>query len=317
MRVVVALGGNALLRRGQKLSAENQRENARIACRALAPVAREHELVISHGNGPQVGLLALQGSAYTAVETYPLDVLGAQTEGMIGYILMQELGNELPFEIPLTTTLTMIEVDHDDPAFDDPTKPIGPIYTAEDAEKLRLEKGWTFKLDGDSYRRVVPSPLPRRIFGIPLIQQLLESGCVVICAGGGGIPTMYVEDEVPAGRRLVGVEAVIDKDLASALLAIDLRADALIIATDVEAVFADYGTPRQRAIRRATPRALAAAEFAEGSMGPKVRAACSFVEQTGGIAAIGSISDVEGLLKKETGTVVSLDARGLEVVGAA
>jgi carbamate kinase len=273
--------------------------------------------VVSHGNGPQVGLLALQGSAYTAVETYPLDVLGAQTEGMIGYILMQELGNELPFEIPLTTTLTMIEVDHDDPAFDDPTKPIGPIYTAEDAEKLRLEKGWTFKLDGDSYRRVVPSPLPRRIFGIPLIQQLLESGCVVICAGGGGIPTMYVEDEVPAGRRLVGVEAVIDKDLASALLAIDLRADALIIATDVEAVFADYGTPRQRAIRRATPRALAAAEFAEGSMGPKVRAACSFVEQTGGIAAIGSISDVEGLLKKETGTVVSLDARGLEVVGAA
>jgi carbamate kinase len=317
VRVVVALGGNALLRRGQKLSAENQRENARIACRALAPIAREHELVISHGNGPQVGLLALQGSAYTAVETYPLDVLGAQTEGMIGYILMQELGNELPFEIQLATTLTMIEVDPDDPAFDDPTKPIGPIYTAADAEKLRLEKGWTFKLDGDSYRRVVPSPLPRRIFGIPLIQQLLDSSCVVICAGGGGIPTMYVEDEVPAGKRLVGVEAVIDKDLASALLAIDLRADALIIATDVEAVYADYGTPRQRAIRRATPRALAAAEFAEGSMGPKVRAACSFVEQTGGIAAIGSIADVEALLKKETGTVVSLDARGLEVVGAA
>lgn len=317
MRVVVALGGNALLRRGQKLSAENQRENARIACRALAPIAREHELVISHGNGPQVGLLALQGSAYTAVETYPLDVLGAQTEGMIGYILMQELGNELPFETPLATTLTMIEVDSDDPAFDNPTKPIGPIYKAEDAEKLRLEKGWTFKLDGDSYRRVVPSPLPRRIFGIPLIQMLLDNECVVICAGGGGIPTMYIEDEVPAGRRLVGVEAVIDKDLASALLAIDLRADALIIATDVEAVFADFGTPRQRAIRRATPRALAAAEFAEGSMGPKVRAACSFVEQTGGIAAIGSIADVEGLLKKETGTVVSLDARGLEVVGAA
>jgi carbamate kinase len=317
VRVVVALGGNALLRRGQKLSAENQRENARIACRALAPIAREHELVISHGNGPQVGLLALQGSAYTAVETYPLDVLGAQTEGMIGYILMQELGNELPFEIPLATTLTMIEVDRDDPAFDDPTKPIGPIYTAADAEKLRQEKGWTFKLDGDSYRRVVPSPLPRRIFGIPLIQQLLDSACVVICAGGGGIPTMYVEDEVPAGKRLVGVEAVIDKDLASALLAIDLHADALIIATDVEAVYADYGTPRQRAIRRATPRALAAAEFAEGSMGPKVRAACSFVEQTGGIAAIGAIADVEALLKKETGTVVSLDARGLEVVGAA
>ena len=316
MRVVVALGGNALLRRGQVLSAENQRENARVACRALAPLAREHELVLSHGNGPQVGLLALQGSAYTAVETYPLDVLGAQTEGMIGYIIQQELGNELPSNIRLATLLTMIEVDRDDPAFADPTKPIGPIYTAEEAAKLRQEKGWTFKLDGDSYRRVVPSPLPKRIFGVSTIEALLELGCVVICAGGGGIPTMYVDDPVPAGQRLVGVEAVIDKDLASALLAVDLGADALIIATDVDAVYTDWGTPDQRAIRRATPHALGVAEFAEGSMGPKVRAACSFVEQVGGIAAIGSISDVEALLRMETGTVVSQDARGLELVSA-
>jgi carbamate kinase len=316
VRIVVALGGNALLRRGQPMTAENQRENVRTAATALAPLAADHELVISHGNGPQVGLLALQGAAYTAVETYPLDVLGAQTEGMIGYIIQQELGNELPFEVPLATVLTMIEVDGTDPAFDDPTKPIGPIYTAEEADRLRQEKNWTFKLDGDSYRRVVPSPLPRRIFGVPMIEMLLENGCVVICAGGGGIPTRYVDDDVPAGRRLVGVEAVIDKDLASALLAVDLRADALVIATDVEAVYSDWGTPRQRAIRRATPRALAVSEFAEGSMGPKVRAACSFVEQTGGIAAIGSIADVEGLLRKETGTVVSLDARGLEVVDA-
>ncbi len=317
MRVVVALGGNALLRRGQPLTAENQRANARIACRALAPLALEHEVVVSHGNGPQVGLLALQGSAYTAVDTYPLDVLGAQTEGMIGYLIQQELGNELPFDVRLSTLLTMIEVDPDDEAFGDPTKPIGPIYTAEQAEKLRLEKGWAFKLDGDSYRRVVPSPLPQRIFGVDMIETLLEAGSVVICAGGGGIPTMYVDDEVPAGRRLVGVEAVIDKDLASALLAVDLRADALLIATDVDAVYADWGTPRQRAIRRATPRALAVAEFAEGSMGPKVRAACSFVERTGGIAAIGSITDVQGLLRKDAGTIVSLDARGLELVHAA
>ena len=316
MRIVVALGGNALLRRGQELSAAYQRENARIACRALAPLAREHELVLSHGNGPQVGLLALQGSAYTAVETYPLDVLGAQTEGMIGYIIQQELGNALPSEIRLATLLTMIEVDRDDPAFVDPTKPIGPIYTKDEAEKLRREKGWTFKLDGDSYRRVVPSPLPKNIFGVSTIEALLELGCVVICAGGGGIPTMYVDDPVPGGERLVGVEAVIDKDLASALLAVDLGADALIIATDVDAVYTDWGTPDQRAIRRATPLALGDAEFAEGSMGPKVRAACSFVERVGGIAAIGSISDVEALLDMERGTVVSRDARGLELVSA-
>src|SRR4051812_43091521 len=198
VRVVVALGGNALLRRGQVLSAENQRENARAACAALAPLALEHELVFSHGNGPQVGLLALQGSAYTAVDTYPLDVLGAQTEGMIGYMLEQELGNELPFERHLATLLTMIEVDGDDPAFANPTKPIGPLYEAGDAARLEAEKGWTFKPDGDSLRRVVPSPLPKRIFEIEAIKRLLESGCIVICAGGGGIPTMYTDDPVPA-----------------------------------------------------------------------------------------------------------------------
>src|SRR3954463_737629 len=222
MRVVAALGGNALLRRGQPLTAENQRANARAAFRALAPVALEHELVISHGNGPQVGLLALQGAAYTAVDTYPLDVLGAQTEGMIGYIIEQELGNELPFKKHLATLLTMTEVDADDPAFDDPTKPIGPLYNAEEAKALAAEKGWVFKADGDSMRRVVPSPLPKRIFEIEAIKGLLDSGCVVICAGGGGIPTRYTDEQAPAGRRLVGVEAVIDKDLASALLAIDV-----------------------------------------------------------------------------------------------
>jgi carbamate kinase len=313
MRVVVALGGNALLRRGEPLTAENQRSNARVACKALAPVALEHDLVISHGNGPQVGLLALQGSAYTAVDPYPLDLLGAQTEGMIGYVIQQELGNELPFEKRLASLLTLIEVDPEDPAFEDPTKPIGPIYPEADSRRLAQEKGWVFKPDGDSFRRVVPSPLPQRIFGIEPVEWLLEHGSVVICAGGGGIPVMYTDSPATAGRQLVGVEAVIDKDLASALLARDLHADALAIVTDVDAVYTDWGTPQQRAIRRATPEALGKSEFAAGSMGPKVRAACSFVEETGGLAAIGSIADTPALLRGEAGTIVTREADGLEL----
>jgi carbamate kinase len=305
MRVVVALGGNALLRRGQELSAENQRHNARAACEALAQVAADTELVVAHGNGPQVGLLALQGSAYTAVETYPLDVLGAQTEGMIGYMLEQELGNALPFERHIATLLTMIEVDRDDPAFGEPTKPIGPIYTAEEAARLQAKKDWTFKPDGDSMRRVVPSPLPKRIFGIAAIRALLEGGWIVICAGGGGIPTTYSDEAALPGRRLEGVEAVIDKDMASALLAIEIGADALLIVTDVDAVYADWGTPQQRPIRNATPEELSGSEFAAGSMGPKVRAACWFAERTGQFAAIGSIADTEALLRGEAGTRVA------------
>jgi carbamate kinase len=235
---------------------------------------------------------------------------------MIGYIIQQELGNELPQEKRLASLLTLIEVDPDDPAFGDPTKPIGPIYTEADSKQLGDEKGWAFKPDGDSFRRVVPSPLPKRIFGLEPVRWLLEHGAVVICAGGGGIPVMYVDAAVPAGRQLVGVEAVIDKDLASALLAKELRADALVIVTDVDAVYADWGTPQQRAIRRATPEALGKSEFAAGSMGPKVRAACSFVEETGGLAAIGSITDTPALIRGEAGTTVTLDASGLEA-GAA
>jgi carbamate kinase len=284
-----------------------------VACKALAPVALEHELVISHGNGPQVGLLALQGSAYTAVDPYPLDLLGAQTEGMIGYLIQQELGNELPLEKRLASLLTLIEVDPDDPAFENPTKPIGPVYDEEEAGKLAEQKGWALKPDGDYFRRVVPSPEPRRIFGLEPVEWLLERGCVVSCAGGGGIPVMYTDEPVPAGRQLVGVEAVIDKDLASALLARDLRADALLIITDVDAVYADWGTPEQRAIRRASPSALAATEFAAGSMGPKVHAACSFVEQTGGVAVIGSMIDTQALLAGAAGTTVTRDASGLEL----
>jgi carbamate kinase len=310
LRVVVALGGNALLRRCEPLTAENQRTNARAACEALAPVALEHELVLSHGNGPQVGLLALQGAAYPEVAAYPLDLLDAQTEGMIGYLIQQELGNVLPFEKHLATLLTQIEVDPADPAFANPTKPIGPVYTVEEAIALAAEKGWTFKPHGDSMRRVVPSPLPKRIFGLETIRVLLEQDCVVICAGGGGIPCMYTDEKVPAGRRLVGVEAVIDKDLASALLAADLGADVLAIVTDVDAIYADWGTPEQRPISRTTPAELGTSEFAEGSMGPKVNAVCRFVEQTGGRAVIGSITDTQALLRGEAGTTVTPERAG-------
>jgi len=233
MRIVVALGGNALLRRGEPMTAEVQRANVRVAAEALAPVGREHQLVISHGNGPQIGLLALQGAAYHPEEAYPLDVLSAQTEGMIGYLIEQELGNLLPFEVPFATLLTMVEVDADDPAFGNPTKFVGPVYDRPDADRIAAEKGWTFRQDGDRWRRVVPSPLPRRIFEIRPIKWLLEQGTIVICAGGGGIPTMYQRG---ADRKLGGVEAVIDKDLCSELLARELGADRLVMLTDVDAV---------------------------------------------------------------------------------
>src|SRR6186997_85388 len=244
MRVVVALGGNALLQRGQPMTAEMQRDNVRVAAQQLAPVAAEHELVISHGNGPQVGLLALQASAYEAVEAYPLDVLGAQTEGMIGYMIEQELGNILPFDRPFATILTMIEVDPQDPAFADPTKFIGPVYERAEAERLAAEKGWSIKQDGQKWRRVVASPEPKRIFEIKPITWMLEKGAVVVCTGGGGIPTMYE----PGTRTLVGAEVVIDKDRASALLAEQLEADLFVMATDVDAVYTGFGTPEQKAI---------------------------------------------------------------------
>src|SRR3954470_1047703 len=228
MRIVVALGGNALLRRGQPMTPENQRANVRTAAEALAPIAAEHELVISHGNGPQVGLLALQSAAYGAVEAYPLDVLGAETEGMVGYMIEQELGNLLPFEVPFATILTMVEVDPADPAFQDPTKFVGPIYTRAEADDMAASKGWVFKQDGASWRRVVPSPEPQHIFEIQPIRWLLEHDVVVICAGGGGVPTMFLPH---AENTLVGVEAVIDKDLASEMLARETAADLFVMAT--------------------------------------------------------------------------------------
>lgn len=308
MRILVALGGNALLRRGEQMTAENQRKNVRIAAEALAPLCREHQVVISHGNGPQVGLLALQGAAYSEVSPYPLDVLGAQTEGMIGYMIEQELGNILPFEQPFATILSMVEVDPNDPAFEHPTKPIGPVYTREEAERLAAEKGWTMAPDGDKLRRVVPSPRPQRIFQIRPVKWLLEKGCIVICAGGGGIPTMY-----RPGRKLQGAEAVVDKDLASSLLARELEVDLFIMATDADAVYLDWGTPAQRAIRRASPAALQACRFPAGSMGPKIQAAIEFTEATGKTAAIGALHNLAAIAEGKAGTIITNEVVGLEM----
>jgi carbamate kinase len=302
MLVVTALGGNALLRRGEAMTVENQRRNVRIAAEALAPVANQHQLVIGHGNGPQVGLLALQGAAYDKVETYPFDVLGAQTEGMIGYMIEQELGNLLPFERPFATLLTMIEVDPADPAFSNPTKFIGPVYSKADADRLAAEKNWVFKQDGDKWRRVVASPMPKRIFELRPIKWLLEHNAVVIAAGGGGIPTMY---EKGKERTLTGIECVIDKDFASELLARELNADLFVMLTDADAVYTDWGKPSQKAIRRASPAALEKMPFAAGSMGPKVTAACRFAAATGKSAAIGALADLNKIIAGEAGTTVS------------
>ena len=301
MRVLVALGGNALLKRGEPMTTDAQRANIRAAARALAPVAEHHQLVLSHGNGPQVGLLALQAAAYTEAEAPPLDVLGAETEGMIGYLIEQELGNLLPEEVPLATILTMIEVDGEDPAFDDPTKFVGPVYDAEQARALAGEKGWVFKADGQYMRRVVPSPEPKRIFEIRPIRWLLDQGTVLICAGGGGVPTMWVPGK---GRTLGGVEAVIDKDFASELLAREIEADVFVMATDVDGVYVGWGTPEQRRLDDVTPGELRAMDFAAGSMGPKVEAAARFVEATGRRAAIGSLEDIEKIVEGTAGTNV-------------
>ena len=301
MRIVIALGGNALLRRGEDMTAENQRKNIQIAVKSLAPIVENNELIISHGNGPQVGLLSLQSAAYKEVDDYPLDVLGAQTEGMIGYMIEQELGNLLPIEIPIASILTMVEVDPEDPAFSNPTKPIGPIYTKEEAEELQKVRGWEIKMDGKDWRRVVASPEPHRIFELRPIHWLLEKGTVVICAGGGGIPTIYNKD-----GKLEGVEVVIDKDRASSLLAFELEADVLIMATDTEGVFHDWGTKNQKIISKTTPEKIKKYDFDKGSMGPKVEAACSFVERSGQRAVIGSLKDIKEMVDGIAGTQFTL-----------
>lgn len=306
--LVVALGGNALLRRGEPLEASAQLHNIRHAARQIARLAQRFQLVVVHGNGPQVGLLALQNEAYRGVHPYPLDVLGAETEGMIGYLLEQELANHLPPERSVATLLTRVEVDPDDPAFAAPTKPIGPVYASAQGAALARERGWHMVADGDGVRRAVPSPQPRRILGLSSVRALLDRGVLVVCAGGGGIPV------VPTGHghEKQGVEAVIDKDLAAGLMARQLGADLLVIATDVPAVYLGWGTPARREIRSAPPDALEALAFADGSIGPKVRAACSFARATGKAAVIGSLDDIERLVARQAGTWVSVEAADLE-----
>lgn len=314
MRLVVALGGNALQKRGEPMTVESQRENVRKACQALSPVALDNELVISHGNGPQVGLLSLQASSYEEESEYPFDVLGAQTEGMIGYFIEQELGNLLPIDKPIATLLTMTEVDADDPAMADPSKFVGPIYSEKDAKRLAEERDWKVKPDGDAWRRVVPSPEPKRIFQIRPIKVLLDMGAVVVCTGGGGIPTMYLDGDYIAGpfdynpKHLVGVEAVIDKDRSSMVLAEDIQADLLVIATDAAAVYLDWGTPDQRGIKAASPDQIEEFEFPAGSMGPKVAAAADFArKRPGSSAVIGALEDLPGILDGTKGTRVNTE----------
>jgi len=302
MRIVVALGGNALLQRGQPMSADAQRANVRKAALALTDLASSHDIVVAHGSGPQVGLLALQAAALKEVPPYPLDVISAESIGMIGYMIEQELANALPPATRLATLLTHIEVEHDDPAFGRREKPIGPIYAAQEAERARAEHGWPMVEETPGrWRRVVPSPLPNRIVQIEVIRMLVTAKVVTICVGGGGIPVI----RKPSGD-LQGVEAVIDKDRAAGLLAADLAADAFLMLTDVDAVYLDWGTAQQRLVRRARPDELSAHQFPPGSMGPKVEAACQFAVTPGRIAGIGRLEDARKILEGKAGTTITL-----------
>lgn len=297
MLIVAALGGNALLKRGEPLDVETQRRNIAKAAAALIPLAREHSLVVTHGNGPQVGLLALQAAAYAPVKPYPLDVLGAESEGMIGYVIEQELRNAVP-EMRVATLLTQVEVSAKDPAFAAPSKPIGPVYTKEEANDLARSRGWSIAPDGKGFRRVVASPKPLRILELDTIRLLVAGGVTVICAGGGGIPVLV------DGPRIRGIEAVIDKDAASALLAHALGADLLLMLTDATTVMTDWGSPNARALRSATPTGLARYPFAPGSMGPKIEAAVDFVK-SGKRAAIGALEDAAAIVRGAAGTTIS------------
>lgn len=300
MLVVAALGGNALLRRGEDVTAENQRDNVKRAVRVLADIVKAgHRLVITHGNGPQIGLLALQNHAYDADKAFPLDILGAESEGMIGYLIEQELENQLGDDYSVATLITQIAVDADDPNFDDPNKFIGPVYDKEQAEKLKKRHGWSIAKDGDNWRRVVPSPEPKKIQDLKILRILLEQQVIAICIGGGGIPIVRQPD-----GTYTGVEAVIDKDAASALLAEQVNADALLLLTDVEAVYHDFGGPNERAIRQMTASEAGEFDAPEGSMRPKLVAAARFARK-GSFSAIGAMEDALDLLQGNAGTRIS------------
>ncbi|WP_153395156.1 carbamate kinase [Ornithinicoccus halotolerans] len=302
MRIVVALGGNALLRRGQVPDADAQVENIRAAARALAPLTDDHEVVITHGNGPQVGVLAMESAADPRLtRSYPFDALGAMTQGLIGYWILQAMGNERPYR-QFASIINQTLVDAEDPAFEDPTKFVGESFSEEDARTLADRHGWQVRRDGDQWRRVVASPRPREIIETKLIDHLLDESIIVVCAGGGGVPVVRT-----GTGDLRGVEAVIDKDLSAALLAQRLKADRLLVLTDVAAVVAGYGTPEATPIRHTTPGQLRAMDFPAGSMGPKVEAVCRFVESSGRAAAIGSLAHAVDLATGTQGTYVTPD----------
>jgi carbamate kinase len=300
MRIVAALGGNALLERGEPPEAGLQEAHVVRAVRALAPLAAGHDLVITHGNGPQVGMLALESAHDPALSRpYPFDVLGAQTQGMIGYWLVQALQNELPGrQAACLVSRTLVR--GDDPAFGRPSKFVGPVYDEQRAKALAAGQHWEVRPDGARWRRVVPSPEPAELLDLPAVRTLLGAGAIVVCAGGGGVPVIAA-----GGAGLMsGVEAVVDKDLTASLLARELDADALLLLTDVAAVQDGYGTPQARPIRRATPAELRKRDFPAGSMGPKIEAVCRFVEATGKPAAIGRLGDAGALLAGQAGTLV-------------
>jgi len=299
MRIVVALGGNALLRRGEAMSAAAQLQNVRLAAAQLASIAQGNELVIVHGNGPQVGMLATLSRQAPPAERFPLDVLDAETEGMIGYLIELELRNRLPASRPCATLLTMVEVSATDPALQHPDKPVGPVLTQAAATEMVRTNGWEIVADGGGYRRVVPSPRPLRFLEIEPVRALLARRAIVICAGGGGIPVVEAE-----GGRHQGIEAVVDKDRSAALLARELDADLFVIATDVVGVYVDWGTADARLVRRTSPEALAGLAFAAGSMGPKVEAAGDFARTSGRRATIGSLADIARLVDDTAGTSV-------------
>jgi carbamate kinase len=305
MLVVVALGGNALLKRGEAMTAETQRRNVALAANVIADLAKDHDIVVTHGNGPQVGLLA-EGAEASGTR-FPLDVVGAESQGMIGYAIELELSARLrPHKI--ATLLTQVVVDADDPAFGDPQKPIGRIYPDADRRRLSTLHGWTFVRDGGGFRRVVASPVPQHIRELETIRILVDAGVVVICAGGGGVPVVI--DRLTGAVR--GVEAVVDKDRTAALLASNLHAAALLILTDVAAADTDWGTPSARAIRQATPAGLSRYAFEAGSMGPKIEAACRFASESGGVAHIGALGDAVSILQDRAGTHISLTGAELE-----
>ena len=298
MKVVIALGGNALLRRGERADADVQMANVRIAAKAVAEIAKEHNVVLTHGNGPQVGLLALQADAYKDVTPYPFDVLGAESQGMIGYMVAQCVGNDLP-DRQVVNIITQTEVDPNDPAYSDPRKFVGPVYDKETAEKLAAERGWTIAADGKYFRRVVPSPQPKKIVEIDTIRQLVDSGAMVIASGGGGIPVIRNDQ-----GKLEGSEAVIDKDMSASIVAAELDADALLILTDAPSIALDWGTPDQKEIKEVSPEKLQEYNFAKGSMGPKVEAVCRFANTGKGFGAVGRLEDALDILNGKAGTII-------------